>query len=135
MTARAHAIERVTARRVWDSRGRPTVEAEVALADDIVGRAMAPAGASTGSGEAVDLRDGGTAFGGLDVTAAVDNVNTVIAPALRGHDVTDQAALDQRLADLDGTENKRRLGGNAVIAVSMAALHAAAGAARRMCRS
>ncbi len=130
MTARAHAIERVTARRVWDSRGRPTVEAEVALADDIVGRAMAPAGASTGSGEAVDLRDGGTAFGGLDVTAAVDNVNTVIAPALRGHDVTDQAALDQRLADLDGTENKRRLGGNAVIAVSMAALHAAAGAAR-----
>ena len=130
MTARARAIERVTARRVWDSRGRPTVEAEVALADDIVGRAMAPAGASTGSGEAVDLRDGGTAFGGLDVTAAVDNVNTVIAPALRGHDVTDQAALDQRLADLDGTENKRRLGGNAVIAVSMAALHAAAGAAR-----
>ncbi len=130
MTARAYAIERVTARRVWDSRGRPTVEAEVALADDIVGRAMAPAGASTGSGEAVDLRDGGTAFGGLDVTAAVDNVNTVIAPALRGHDVTDQAALDQRLADLDGTENKRRLGGNAVIAVSMAALHAAAGAAR-----
>ena len=130
MTARARAIERVTARRVWDSRGRPTVEAEVALADDIVGRAMAPAGASTGSGEAVDLRDGGTAFGGFDVTAAVDNVNTVIAPALRGHDVTDQAALDQRLADLDGTENKRRLGGNAVIAVSMAALHAAAGAAR-----
>ena len=130
MTGRSHAIKRIMARRVWDSRGQPTVEAEVVLHDDTAGRAIAPAGASTGSGEAVDLRDGGTAFGGFDVTAAVDNVNTVISPALRGYNVTDQTALDQRLVDLDGTANKSRLGGNALIAVSMAALHAAAGAAR-----
>ena len=130
MTVRSHAIKGVTARRVWDSRGQPTVEAEVVLNSGITGRAIAPAGASTGSGEAVDLRDGGTTFGGLDVTAAVDNVNTVISPALQGYNVADQAALDQQLVDLDGTANKSRLGGNAMIAVSMAALHAAAGAAR-----
>jgi enolase len=124
-------IEQVVARRVWDSRGRPTVEAEVQLRNDIVGRAIAPAGASTGSGEAVDLRDGGPSCGGLDVTRALDGIAREIAPALRGRDVTDQAALDQVLVDLDGTPNKRRLGGNALIAVSMAALHAAAGTARQ----
>jgi len=124
-------IDQVVARRVWDSRGRPTVEAEVHLRNDIVGRAIAPAGASTGSGEAVDLRDGGPSCGGLDVTRALDGIAREIAPALRGHDVTDQAALDQVLVDLDGTPNKRRLGGNALIAVSMAALHAAAGTARQ----
>jgi enolase len=124
-------IDQVVARRVWDSRGRPTVEAEVQLRNDIVGRAIAPAGASTGSGEAVDLRDGGPSCGGLDVTQAVDGIAREIAPALRGRNVTDQAALDQVLVDLDGTPNKRRLGGNALIAVSMAALHAAAGTARQ----
>jgi enolase len=124
-------IEQVVARRVWDSRGRPTVEAEVQLRNDIVGRAIAPAGASTGSGEAVDLRDGGPSCGGLDVIRALDGIAREIAPALRGRDVTDQAALDQVLVDLDGTPNKRRLGGNALIAVSMAALHAAAGTARQ----
>jgi enolase len=124
-------IEQVVARRVWDSRGRPTVEAEVQLRNDIVGRAIAPAGASTGSGEAVDLRDGGPSCGGLDVTRALDGIAREIAPALRGRDVTDQAVLDQVLVDLDGTPNKRRLGGNALIAVSMAALHAAAGTARQ----
>lgn len=124
-------IAQVVARRVWDSRGRPTVEAEVQLRNDIVGRAIAPAGASTGSGEAVDLRDGGPSCGGLDVTRALDGIAREIAPALRGRDVTDQAALDQVLVDLDGTPNKRRLGGNALIAVSMAALHAAAGTARQ----
>ena len=121
----------MSARRVWDSRGRPTVEAEVRLAGGVVGRAAAPAGASTGSGEAVDLRDGGAAFGGHDVTAAVRNVNEEIARALRGRDAADQAGLDQALTDLDGTEDRARLGGNALVAVSLAALHAAAGAAGR----
>ena len=131
MTTASSAIERVSARRVWDSRGRPTVEAEVRLAGGAIGRAIAPAGASTGSGEAVDLRDGGPRLGGHDVTAAVRNVDGEIARALRGCDATDQAALDRVLVDLDGTANRGRLGGNALIAVSMAALHAAAGAAGR----
>ena len=131
MTDPAHRIERVSARRVWDSRGRPTVEAEVHLPGSVTGRATAPAGASTGRGEALDLRDGGGAFGGYDVTRALRQVRDTIAPALRGRDVTDQAGLDRILIDLDGTPDKRRLGGNACIAVSMAALHAAAGAARR----
>ena len=129
MTSRSTTIEAVTARRVWDSRGRPTVEAEIRLTGGVTGRAIAPAGASTGSGEAVDLRDGGPSFGGRDVTAAVRNVNREIAPALRGFDVADQAGLDRTLVELDGTANRSRLGGNALIAVSMGALHAAAGAA------
>ena len=129
MTNASSTIERVAARRVWDSRGRPTVEAEVHLASGVIGRAIAPAGASTGSGEAVDLRDGGARLGGHDVMAAVRNVEEEIAPALRGRDVTDQAGLDQALVDLDGTSDRRRLGGNALVAVSMAALRAAAGAA------
>ncbi len=130
-TMASSTIEGVSARRVWDSRGRPTVEAEVRLAGGAIGRASAPAGASTGSGEAVDLRDGGTRLGGHDVTAAVRNVNGEIARALRGRDATDQAVLDRALVDLDGTANRGRLGGNALVAVSMAALHAAAGAAGR----
>ena len=129
MTNASSTIERVAARRVWDSRGRPTVEAEVRLASGVTGRAIAPAGASTGSGEAVDLRDGGARLGGHDVMAAVRNVEEELAPALRGRDVTDQAGLDQALVDLDGTSDRRRLGGNALVAVSMAALRAAAGAA------
>ncbi len=128
---RSHTITQVSARRVWDSRGRPTVEAEVHLDGGVIGRAIAPAGASTGSGEAIDLRDGGTRFGGHDVTAAVRGVKREIAPRLRGRDVADQAALDRALVELDGTGNRGRLGGNALIAVSMAALHAAAGAAGR----
>ncbi len=123
------AIASVRGRRVWDSRGRPTVEAELQLAGGAVGRAIAPAGASTGSGEAVDLRDGGAAFGGFDVTRAVASVNGAIAPALRGMDAADQAALDARLVALDGTADKSRLGANATLAVSMAAAHAAAAAA------
>lgn len=115
-------------RRVWDSRGRPTVEAEVKLAGGAMGRAIAPAGASTGSGEAVDLRDGGDRFGGYDVRNAVANVARQIAPALAGHDATDQTGVDNALCELDGTANKSRLGGNAMIAVSMAVLHAAAAA-------
>ena len=124
------AITRIIGRRVWDSRGRPTVEADIHLACGAMGRAIAPAGASTGSGEAVDLRDGGAAFGGYDVTRAVANVNEAIAAAIQGMDATDQAALDARLIALDNTANKSRLGANAVVAVSMAAAWAAANAAR-----
>lgn len=125
----ATRITTVIGRRVWDSRGRPTVEAEVRLAGGAGGRAIAPAGASTGSGEAVDKRDGGAAFGGHDVTQAVAAVNGPIAKALAGHDGTDQAGIDATLIGLDGTPNKAGLGGNATIAVSMAAAHAAAAAA------
>jgi enolase len=115
-------------RRVWDSRGRPTVEAEAHLACGAVGRAIAPAGASRGSREAIDLRDGGGALGGLDVRLAVEHVNGIIAECLRGVDGTRQEAVDQALIALDGTASKARLGGNATIAVSMACLHAAAAA-------
>lgn len=121
-------IATVRGRRVWDSRGRPTVEADIVLADGRVGRAIAPAGASTGSGEAVDRRDGGSAFGGYDVAGAVAAVNGEIAAALKGLDVGDQAGIDGTLVALDGTPNKARLGGNALIAVSLAVAHAHAAA-------
>ncbi len=120
------AVASVKARRVWDSRGRPTVEVEVTLASGASGRAIAPAGASTGSGEAIDLRDGGPRFGGLDVTHAVAHVAREIAPALEGRDAAAQAVVDAALVALDGTANKARLGGNAIVATSMAVLHAAA---------
>jgi enolase len=121
-------ITSVRGRRVWDSRGRPTVEAEVTLAGGARGRAIAPAGASTGTGEAVDLRDGGTAFNGLDVRRAQANISGEIAAGLRGTNAADQSAVDNILLALDGTANKRRLGGNAMIATSMAVAHAAANA-------
>jgi len=122
-------IVSVIGRRVWDSRGRPTIETEIHLAGGAVGRAIAPAGASTGSGEAVDKRDGGSAFGGYDVTGGVAAVNGEIAASLRGLDAADQEPADRVLIDLDGTPNKSRLGGNALIATSMAIAHAAAAAA------
>jgi len=121
-------IADVIGRRVWDSRGRPTVEVDVVLQGGAVGRAIAPAGASTGSGEAVDRRDGGEAFGGYDVTGALAAVNDTIGPALLDRDADHQRAVDALLVDLDGTENKARLGGNALIATSMAVAHAAAAA-------
>ncbi|MDH3672234.1 MAG: phosphopyruvate hydratase [Gammaproteobacteria bacterium] len=121
-------IAEIKGRRVWDSRGRPTVEAEIHLSGGAVGRAMAPAGASTGSGEAVDLRDGGTSVGGHDVRTAVASI-AEISTALRGCDAADQERIDHALIALDGTANKRRLGGNATVAVSMAVAHAAAAAA------
>ena len=121
-------IERIVGRQVWDSRGRPTVEAEIVLDTGASGRAIAPAGASTGTHEAVDLRDGGLEFGGFGVDRAVANVNREIGAALRGMRIADQSAIDHRLIELDGTPNKARLGGNAMIAVSMAALHASAAA-------
>jgi enolase len=124
-------IVRVHGRSVWDSRGRPTVEAEVTLACGARGRAIAPAGASTGSGEAVDLRDQDARFGGAGVARAVSHVNGEIARALHGRDARAQAEIDRVLIVLDGTPNKSRLGGNALVAVSMAVLHAAAAAERR----
>jgi enolase len=124
-------IAGVHGRRVWDSRGRPTVEAELRLDGGAVGRAIAPAGASTGSGEAIELRDGGARLGGRDVQGAVAAINGEIAAALTGQDAADQAVIDRVLIALDGTPQKRRLGGNTLVAVSMAALHAAANAAGR----
>ncbi len=119
----------VHGRRVWDSRGRPTIEADILLEGGSVGRGIAPAGASTGTGEALDLRDGGTAFGGFDVTRALGHVEREIARAIIGLDAADQAAVDRRLVEVDGTKEKSRLGANALIAVSIAAAQAAAAAA------
>ncbi len=120
-------ITRIHAREILDSRGNPTLEAEVTLADGSFGRAAVPSGASTGSKEAVELRDGDkTRYLGKGVSRAVGNVNGVIADALKGFDAADQGGLDKRLIDLDGTENKGRLGANALLGVSMAAAHAVA---------
>jgi enolase len=122
------AIRSIHARRVWDSRGRPTVEAEVTLDGGATGRAIVPAGASKGTREALELRDGSARFGGLDVLRAVGHVNEDIARALVGTAADDQAALDACLIALDGTDSKTRLGANATLAVSMAAAHATAAA-------
>ena len=119
-------INRVHARRIWDSRGRPTVEAEIHLAGGVLGRGIAPAGASRGSREAVELRDGGTRLGGLDVAQAIANVKGPIARAIFGKDALDQAGIDGILVALDGTPNKAKLGGNATVAVSLAVADAAA---------
>ena len=127
MTSR---IVSVIGRQLWDSRGRPTVEAEVVLASGAVGRAIAPAGASRGAHEAIDLRDGGSAFGGFGVDRAVGGIAAEIAGAIAGMDARDQAAVDRVLCELDGTSAKARLGANAIVAVSMAVLHAAAADAR-----
>lgn len=123
-------IVSIHGRRVWDSRGRPTVEAEVRLASGAVGRAIAPAGASRGSREAADLRDGGTRLGGNDVMRAVGHVSGEIAEALSGFDAHDQTVVDATLIALDGTADKSRLGGNAVVAVSIAVAQAAAASER-----
>ena len=119
-------IKQVHARQVLDSRGNPTVEVEVALASGASGRAAVPSGASTGEFEAVELRDGGSAFGGKGVTQAVGHVNGEIAEAVHGVDADDQAGLDRRMIELDGTPNKGRLGANAILGVSLAAAKAAA---------
>lgn len=123
-------IRKLHARRIWDSRGRPTVEVDVTLDDGTLGRGIAPAGASTGTHEAVELRDGGNEQGGYGVSRAIDKVNREIAPVLTGKDAMDQRAIDDALIALDGTPNKSRLGGNALIATSMAVLQAAANARR-----
>ncbi len=121
-----YSIKNVHARRVWDSRGRPTVEVEVELDGGAKGIAIAPAGASRGRFEAIDLRDGGKTFGGWDVTNAVKAVDVEIAEVLKGQDVREQERLDKFMIELDGTKNKQRLGGNATVAASMALAHAAA---------
>jgi enolase len=120
-------ISEIRGRQVLDSRGNPTVEAEVWLQDGTVGRAIVPSGASTGEHEAVELRDGdNTTYVGKGVLKAVENVNGEIADTLANFDAADQRALDQKMIELDGTENKGRLGANAILAVSMAAARAAA---------
>jgi enolase len=124
-------IEHVHARQILDSRGNPTVEVELSVKSGAWGRAAVPSGASTGEFEATELRDGGAAWLGKGVSKAVGNVNTEIATAVRGMDAAAQAALDRTLISLDGTPNKSRLGANAILAVSLAAAHAAAAEARQ----
>jgi enolase len=124
-----NAIQSIHARQILDSRGNPTVEVDLELTNGATGRAAVPSGASTGTREALELRDGGEEFGGKGVTRAVANVNGEIADAMRGLDPTDQRALDEALIALDGTPDKSRLGANAVLGVSMAAARAAANAA------
>ena len=121
-------IAAVRGRQVWDSRGRPTVEAEVETTGGAVARAIAPAGASRGAHEAIDLRDGGASQGGMGVDQAVRHVRDDLARLLLGRDVRDQAGIDAAMVALDGTHQKERLGGNALVSVSMAVLHAAAAA-------
>jgi len=120
------SIKRVLGRQILDSRGNPTVEVDVELESGAVGRAAVPSGASTGVHEAVELRDGGSEWGGKGVTKAVANVNGEIAGELAGLDALDQEALDRKLIELDGTPNKGRLGANAVLGVSLAVAKAAA---------
>jgi enolase len=121
------SISKIHAREILDSRGNPTLEAEVTLSSGHVGRAAVPSGASTGSKEAVELRDGDKArYGGKGVKKAVANVNTTIADALKGFNAADQKGLDARLINLDGTDNKGRLGANALLGVSLANAHAVA---------
>lgn len=128
MTATDTTITLIHAREILDSRGNPTVEADVALACGSFGRAIVPSGASTGALEAVELRDGGDRYGGKGVQKAVANVNKKIAPQLIGLDATGQEAIDQTMLDLDGTPNKGKLGANAILAVSLANATAAASA-------
>jgi enolase len=116
------AIAEIRGRQILDSRGNPTVEADVRLESGAFGRAVSPSGASTGSREALELRDGDTSkYLGKGVLIAVDNINSKITPALLGKDALDQAAIDQLMIDLDGTENKGNLGANSILAVSLAA--------------
>ncbi len=121
-------IEHITAREILDSRGNPTVEVDVILEDYTLGRAAVPSGASTGVHEAVEMRDGGERYMGRGVTQAVENVNRIIAPRLLGHDALNQMEIDRVMIEMDGTENKGKLGANAILGVSLAVARAAAGA-------
>ena len=118
-------IENIKAREVLDSRGNPTVEVDVILNNKVLGRAIVPSGASTGSREALELRDGGSRYNGKGVLKAVDNVNNIIKPKLIGLDPLNQELIDNTMIELDGTENKSKLGANAILAVSMANFKAA----------
>ncbi len=121
-------IKKVHARQIMDSRGNPTIECDIELSGGAFGRAAVPSGASTGTFEALELRDGGNAYMGKGVLTAVRNVNEIIAPALMDMDATEQTILDEKMLALDGTPNKDKLGANAILAVSMALAHAAANA-------
>ena len=121
----SHIIS-IHARQILDSRGNPTVEADVITESGVIGRAAVPSGASTGVHEAVELRDGGKAYMGKGVLKAIDNVNTFIAEALVGENVLNQRGIDSILLELDGTDNKKKLGANAILAVSLAAAKAGA---------
>ena len=121
-------IQSVHARQIMDSRGNPTIECDIILDGGAFGRAAVPSGASTGSFEALELRDGDNAYMGKGVLTAVKNVNEIIAPAISGMDASDQTALDEKMLALDGTDNKAKLGANAILAVSLAAAHAVANA-------
>ena len=124
-------IQKILAREVLDSRGNPTVEVDVMLTNGAFGRAAVPSGASTGKHEALELRDGKKRYNGKGVLKAVEHVTRLIAPALRGRDARRQEDIDQRMLDLDGTPNKRRLGANAILGVSLAVAKAAAVATKQ----
>ncbi len=119
-------ITKIHARQVFDSRGNPTIEVDVLTENNHLGRAIVPSGASTGSREALELRDGGNAYFGKGVSKAIANVNEILAPLVKGQNVFDQEAIDQLMIDKDGSENKANLGANAILGVSMAVAHAAA---------
>ena len=119
-------ITKIHARQVFDSRGNPTIEVDVKTENNHLGRAIVPSGASTGSREALELRDGGNAYFGKGVSKAIANVNEILAPLVKGQNVFDQEAIDQLMIDKDGSENKANLGANAILGVSMAVAHAAA---------
>ena len=123
-------IRKISAREILDSRGNPTVEVDVVLTNDVLGRAAVPSGASTGTHEALELRDGKKRYNGKGVLTAVEHVNRLIAPKLRGRDARRQEEIDRLMIDLDGTPNKRRLGANAILGVSLAVAKAAAAAAK-----
>ena len=127
----SYTISKIIGRQIIDSRGNPTVEADVYLEDGTMGRAAVPSGASTGSGEALELRDGGDQWVGKGVSKAVANINGAIAGRLAGFDASDQSGLDAALIELDGTENKASLGANAILAVSLAAAKATAAAKKQ----
>ena len=122
------AIEKVFARQIMDSRGNPTIECDITLSNGAFGRASVPSGASTGSFEALELRDGGNTYMGKGVSKAVKNVNEIIAPALIGMDAEHQSEIDEKMLGLDGTPNKDKLGANAILSVSLAVAHAVANA-------
>ena len=122
------AIEKVYARQIMDSRGNPTIECDITLSNGAFGRASVPSGASTGSFEALELRDGGNTYMGKGVSKAVKNVNEIIAPALKGMDAENQTIIDEKMLELDGTPNKDKLGANAILSVSLAVAHAVANA-------
>jgi len=126
-----NTIKSVKGRRVWDSRGNPTVEVDVTLETGVTGRGIAPAGASRGTREAIDLRDGGNKLRGKDVQRALASVNNIIAPAIIGREVADQVGIDAAILALDPSPLKDSLGGNATVATSIAVLHAAAAAAQK----